>query len=453
MYNAIASYYSNLKKQNRTTIVIKQAFNSLLLKGVSVIVSFLYVPLLLNYLNSEKYGIWLTIVSILNWMTLFDIGLGNGLRNKLTQAIAEKDYKLAKIYVSTTYALLGIIAVILFIVFHLLNQFIPWNNILNSKLISRQELILLTSIVFSLTIFRFFVQLIGVVYLAHQKSSTNDLIFTISSLLSLLCVWIVSNLLPPGNLVLLSLIITLTPVLIYITFSVIAFNTIFKNIRPSFKYVRRSFAKTLFVLSSRFFMMQITALIIYSSANVLVANLFNPQEVIIYNTSFTLFSGTIMMMTICLSPIWSSVTDAYSVGDYDYLKKMLRRLNYLSIILSVGVLGLLSLSNLVYTLWLKNKVIIPFNISAAMAIYAIIFMFQAPYSMYINGMGKLKITVLVTIPSILIYLFGAVYISKYLNSSAGVILAISISSLISLAIQRMQVHNLLQKKATGWWIQ
>ncbi len=451
MYNVIASYYSKLKKEKRATIVIKQAFYSLGLKGVSVVISFLYVPLLLNYLNSEKYGIWLTIVSILNWVTLFDIGLGNGLRNKLTEAIAEKNYQLGKIYVSTTYALLGGISLLLFLVFHVANLFIPWNTVLNTKLISNQELLLLTSIVFSVTILRFFVQLIGVVYLAYQKSSTNDLIVTISSLVSLLCVWQVAKLLPPGNLVLLALIVTLIPVLSYIAFSFISFSTIFKNVRPSLKYVRLSFAKPLFILSSRFFLMQITALIIYSSANVIIANLFNPQAVIVYNIAFTLFSGTIMVMSICLSPVWSSVTDAYAAGDYDFLKKMLKRLNYLSILFTVGVLALLSISNILYIFWLKGKVAIPFHMSLAMAIYAIIFMFQAPYSMYINGMGKLKVTVSLSIFGILIYFFGAYYISKYLNSSAGVILAISLSSLIGLIVQRIQVHKLLNAKATGWW--
>lgn len=451
MYKEISSYYSKLKRENRTTIVIKQAFYSFLLKGVSVVVAFLYVPLLLNYLNSEKYGIWLTIVSILNWVTLFDIGLGNGLRNKLVQAVAEKKYELGKTYVSTTYALLGGISILLLIVFNLMNQYIPWNKVLNSKLISKQELVLLTSIIVSITIFRFFVQLIGVIYLAHQKSSTNDLITTLSSLISLFCVWVVSRVLPSGNLVLLALIITLIPVLTYVTFSAIAFSSEFKKISPSLKFVKLSFAKPLFILSSRFFIMQITALIIYSSANVLVANLFNPQEVIVYNIAFTLFSGTIIVMSICLSPIWSSVTDAYSVGDYVYLKKMIKRLNYLSILFSLGVLLLLLISNIVYTVWLKGKVTIPFNISLAMALYAIIFMFQAPYSMYINGMGKLKVTISLSLFSILIYFFGAVYLSKYLNSSAGVILSISISSLISLTIQRMQVNRLLKNTASGWW--
>lgn len=183
----------------------------------------------------------------------------------------------------------------------------------------------------------------------------------------------------------------------------------------------------------------------------MIANLFNPQAVITYNIAFTLFSGTIMVMSICLSPIWSSVTDAYSVGDYDYLKKMLKRLNYLSILFSVGVIALLFVSDILYTFWLKGKVIIPFHISVAMAIYAIIYMFQAPYSMFINGMGKLKITMSLSLIGILIYFFGAIYISKYLNSSAGVILAISLSSLIGLVVQRIQVNKLIKEKAKGWW--
>lgn len=197
--------------------------------------------------------------------------------------------------------------------------------------------------------------------------------------------------------------------------------------------------------------MQITALIIYSSANIMIANLFNPKEVIIYNIAFTLFSGTIMVMSICLSPVWSSVTDAYSVGDFSFLRKMLKRLNYLSILFSVGVLVLLSISNIFYAYWLKGKVTIPFHISVAMAAYAIIYMFQAPYSMFINGMGKLKVTVSLAIFGILIYFFGAIYISRYLNSSAGVISAIALSSLVGLVVQRIQVHKLLEQKATGWW--
>jgi O-antigen/teichoic acid export membrane protein len=450
--NKVASLYNAVfKEQNRTSVVIRQALYSFLLKGVSVIISFIYVPLLLNYLDNEKYGIWLTLVTVTNWVTLFDIGLGNGLRNKLTEALADKDLQLGRTYISTTYALLGLITLGLLITFNAVNQFIPWNSFLNSKLISPQELLVVTSIAFSGTILRFFFQLIGVIFLAHQQSSMNDLINTVSSLGSLIGVGLVSLFMPPGNLILLSAIITLTPVLVYFTFSVISFKTRFKELQPSISQVRLSYSKPLFLLSSQFFIVQVTALIIYASANILVANLFNPGEVILYNIAFTIFNATIMVMTLCLSPIWSSVTEAYALGDFDYLKKMLRRLNYLSVLFSAGVLLLLAISNPLYHIWLKGKVEIPFTISLAMALYAIIYMFQAPYSAFINGMGKVRLTSLLAVPGIIVYLLGAVFISRYLNSSAGVITGITLSSLIGLVIQRIQVSKLLSDRARGIW--
>jgi len=450
--NKVASLYQAVfKEKNRTSIVVRQALYSFLLKGVSVLVSFIYVPLLLNYLDSEKYGIWLTLVTVTNWVTLFDIGLGHGLRNKLTEALANQDINLGRIYISTTYALLGLITLVFLIVFNLLNPFIPWNSFLNSKLISPHEIFIVTSIAFSATILRFFLQLIGVIFLSHQQSSMNDLMNTISSFASLIAVGLVSFMMPPGNLILLAAIITLTPVFVYLIFSVVAFKTRFKGLSPSFAKVRLSYSKPLFLLSSQFFIVQVTALIVYASANILVVNLFNPSEVIRYNIAYTIFNSSIMVMTLCLSPIWSSVTDAYAVKDFNYLKKMLKRLNYLSMLFSAGVLVLLAISGPLYQIWLKGKVEIPFITSLAMALYAIIFMFQAPYSAFINGMGKIKFTSLLAVPGIAVYLLGAVLISRYLNNSAGVIAGITLSSLISLIIQRIQVNKLLNGRATGIW--
>jgi len=73
------------------------------LKGISIGISLLLVPLTLNYLDKEGYGLWLTLSSIVSWFSLFDIGLGNGFRNKFAEATAVKNDDLAKTYVSTTF--------------------------------------------------------------------------------------------------------------------------------------------------------------------------------------------------------------------------------------------------------------------------------------------------------------------------------------------------------------
>ena len=62
------------------------------LKGASFLVSFLMVPLLLNYLDNEQYGIWLVLSSIVGWVTFFDLGIGNVIRNELGKAWSNKNY-------------------------------------------------------------------------------------------------------------------------------------------------------------------------------------------------------------------------------------------------------------------------------------------------------------------------------------------------------------------------
>src|ERR1035437_1168138 len=90
-----------LNSQKRTKKVSRNILLTFLLKGISVIVSFIYVPLLLNFLNSDRYGMWITITSVLAWFSLFDIGIGNSLKNKLAEAIASKNKKNFVEYLST----------------------------------------------------------------------------------------------------------------------------------------------------------------------------------------------------------------------------------------------------------------------------------------------------------------------------------------------------------------
>jgi O-antigen/teichoic acid export membrane protein len=87
----------------------KNILASLVIRGCSIAISLVLVPLTINYINTSRYGIWLTLSSIVAWLSFFDIGLTQGLRNKFAEAKARGDDALAQIYVSTTYALLAII--------------------------------------------------------------------------------------------------------------------------------------------------------------------------------------------------------------------------------------------------------------------------------------------------------------------------------------------------------
>ena len=110
----------------------KNILASFVIKGFSISISLLMVPLTINYVNPTQYGIWLTLSSIVAWFSFFDVGFGNGLRNRFAEAKALGNLEKARTYVSTTYAVLTMIFSGVWLIFVAGNQFIDWSKVLNA---------------------------------------------------------------------------------------------------------------------------------------------------------------------------------------------------------------------------------------------------------------------------------------------------------------------------------
>ena len=119
------------KGNERSVNVKKNIVLMILIKGCSILLSLLLVPLTLDYVDNECYGVWLALSSMVVWISFFDIGINNGLRNKLTAALAHNDYNLGRKYVSTTYAILFLIFMPLMCLLLLAAPFVDWYSLLN----------------------------------------------------------------------------------------------------------------------------------------------------------------------------------------------------------------------------------------------------------------------------------------------------------------------------------
>ena len=98
-------------------------------KGLSMIISYIYVPVVLFYLGEVKYGVWTTILNVLSWISYFDIGIGNGLRNKLAETLVKKDEKKIehiRQYISSAYIMLALIVFIVIVIGSILSSFVNW---------------------------------------------------------------------------------------------------------------------------------------------------------------------------------------------------------------------------------------------------------------------------------------------------------------------------------------
>lgn len=418
-------------------------------KAADTLIYLLLVPLTLGYLNAYEYGVWLTLNSILGWINSFDIGLGNGLRNKLAEAIARNDNMDAKKYVSTTFFMLIIIALIILIVGSIIINIVNWNDLLNLQYNSINNIKEIIYVSFCFFCLNFVFKFIGNIYQAMQVPSAMYIMNFCAHCLALFVIYILTKTLS-SSLFLIALVYSAAPPLIYLIAYPITFRCIFKNYAPSIKHFDISAVKELFNLSIVFFLLQIAGLILFSLTNLIISNLFGPEEVTPYNIAYRYFSIIPMLINIIFAPIWSATTDAYIKGDIEWITNNNRKMRRLLLIIMVILFIMVIFSPVIYKIWIQNKVEIPFVLSILMAIYNFIIVWSHCYGYFLNGMGKLRVQVINTIT--VAFLFYP--LCKYLGGLyqvPGVLLGMCLVNLSGAILNTIQFHKLTNNTATGLW--
>jgi O-antigen/teichoic acid export membrane protein len=430
----------------------KNIFGGLLVKGLSIAINLLYVPLLIHYLDSERYGIWIALTSFLSWFQFFDIGIGNGLRNKLTQVLVEKDYTTAKSLISTSYVLVLIIFSCVAILYTLIAFYVDWSSFLNVKLINNNELQVLTLIVFTSLCFTFVVQLIQPILFATQKSAISVAFPALSNLIGFIIIFCLSKTnLPP--LMTAGVVLSVVPLLTFIVGSVILFNTTLKHIKPGIQYIQFKHAKHITTLGLKFLFIQIASIILNSSASLILIKLFGPGQVTIYNIVFKYFQVILILNAIVVTPLWSGFTEVLARKDYAWIKNAIKKINKISLFLSIAILLMAGISPWIFDIWIGESVKIPLAITFTMAAYFIQIVFISVYNMFINGSGKIKLAMYFTVFEIVAYILLAYVLSKYVMGVYGVIVASIITKSFTFVLQYIQVNKIIEEKATGIWNQ
>jgi O-antigen/teichoic acid export membrane protein len=436
---------------NRSIKAKKNIIASFGLKGFSILVSFLLVPLTLNYLNATKYGLWLTISSIIGWFGFFDIGLGNGLRNKLAEAFALKDYKLAKTYVSTTYAIISLVIGGVFLLFLFINPFLDWSKLLNTRLEMAGELSRVAMVVFTFFALRFVFNLIGIILTSDQLPAVNNSFGPLGNLIAFVAIYLITKF-THGNLLYISLIYSAAPVLILIIASFYFFNGKYEFIKPDLKAVDFKYFKSLADLGVKFFVLQIACLIIFSTDNVIITQILGPAEVTPYNIAFKYFGIAIMIFTIVLTPFWSAYTEAFTNGDMKWIKASIKRLIMIWLAVVMGVVFLIGISKYFYLMWVGDKVHVPFLLSVFMGLFVIISTWNNIFAYFINGAGKIKLQMYYGIVAMIINIPVSIFFAKNLGmGSAGVILGTCVSLIIGSFLAPIQYLKIINGNAKGIW--
>lgn len=429
----------------------KNIFYSFGIKGVSIASQFVLVPLTLNYLDPTRYGIWLTMASIMGWFSFFDIGVGHGLRNKLAEALAMDKKKKARKLVSTAYALITVIFLALMVIFWVVNPYLNWDTLLNTGGGMGDELRVIMLLVFAFFCLRFILGLIGNILLARQEPALNNLIYPLSNVLSLLVIFILTRT-TSGSLLNVAVVFSALPVVVLFCFSLFFFLGRFRDIAPHPDYVDFRYRSSLLGLGIKYFIIQIAAIILFTTSNYIILQLFGPEQVTEYNVAFKYFSIITMGYGIIISPFWSAITEAYVKKEYSWIRKTMRNLEYIGLaFVGISVL-LLLIADPVYNFWVGEKVQVSYTMSMMICAYVIISVLSTPYVTFINGTSMIRLQLISAIITIIITIPLAIWLATSTAlGPAGVVLATIFTTFPSMILWRIQYHKIINGKAQGIW--
>ena len=180
--NKIKSFFGT---KNNRDIVINIIF-SFFVKGLAIILNIYLIPAYMKYFRNETaLGVWFTVVSIINCVLMFDLGIGNGLRNKLPKAIEDKDKKKQRVLISSAYISIVAISAIFLVILLIVNNFLNWNHLLNvtTSVLSAKTLKISMSILIAGIVLRLVLNLNSSMFFSIQKSAVNNFIGFLSTLL------------------------------------------------------------------------------------------------------------------------------------------------------------------------------------------------------------------------------------------------------------------------------
>ena len=433
----------------RTAAIYRNVALSFLLKGFSALITLLMVPLTLICLGEYQNGVWLTVSSLLVWIDQMDIGLGNGLRNKLAESIAHNDTMQARQSVSSTMAMLTCITLPLTLLLVLLVVSTDIYAFFNADqaVISDLRAALLAAVV--LVCITFVLKIVGNVYMGLQQPATSNLILVSGQALALLATWM---LMKNGQATFFNIVIanTAAPLAAFLVAFVITFCIVHPELRPSLRFVNMRAAMNLGNLGIKFFWLQIAGIIQFMTANILISNFFTPQMVTPYQIAYRYMSLIIVVFTVICMPFWNATTDAYARGDMEWIRRANRKMSLMSLFIALLMVVMVLVSPWVYDIWIKEACHVPFGMTVMMALYIFLLVLSMRYSYFLNGIGALRLQLCMTVFTV-IFIPLAWIVCRMTHDILWFMAVMCLCIAPSILVNMIQFNKILNGTAKGIW--
>lgn len=435
--------------QSRSHNYLRQVKGSTVFKGLAVACSFFSIPLMIHYLGQEQFGVWSTLLSVVTWITFFDLGLGNGLRNKLAESLAKNQIDEAQNYVSSAYSLIGIISLVSFLIMAFASFVIPWQKVFNTHLLSAEKLSYSVLIISFFIALNFSVSLINSVLNAVQRTSVVVMGQFLFNALSLIFVYVLTKT-TDASLLYLATVYGISMV----GANVLLSGWFYKSnpsLMPKFS-LDFSHIRPLLTLGLKFFAIQIAVLVIYATSKILITQLCGPEFVTQYEVVFKLFSIITLVYGLVSTPLWSTYTDAYHQKDIDWIKRTLRKQMAIFGVILLTVSILIVVSKPLILLWVGSDVKVSTMLVLSMGVFILVSTWTNIFASFLNGVGKIRLSLIVSVAAMFLNIPAGILLARYTSLGASaVVIGTVIALLPGVFLGPYQTYRILTLKDSGIW--
>lgn len=363
---------------------------AVLARSVSIATALITVPLTLEYLGTERYGMWMTMSSVVAMIAFTDLGIGNGLLNAISSAYGKDDFSEIKEYVSSGMFALGGIALAILAIFGALYYVVPWYEVFNVKTLqAKQEAGPALAVFVACFAIAIPFNVVQRVQMGLQKGFLANLWLGFSSIFALGCV--VLAVWMRAGLPWLVLAYAGSPLVASLLNGIVYFGWQERQSAPAFSSITLRAMKRIANIGISFFVIQIAGVIVFASDNIVIAQVLGAHFVAGYAVPQRLFSIVPGLLSMALVPLWPAYSEAISRGDHGWAWRTLKR----TLILAMGSAALASIvlvfgGKWLIALWVGPAIATSMWLLLGLGIWQVVQAGGIAVNMYLNAANVMR---------------------------------------------------------------
>lgn len=401
--------------KERKRRVVQSAAAAAAAKLVTVATGLISVPLTLNYLGPERYGMWMTMSSLVAMLAFADFGMGNGVLALVAKAHGEDDRHRIRAGVSSAFAALTVVAATILLGLLLVYPVISWARLFN---VTSPQAQAEAGPAFAVFVGAFALaiplSIVQRVQMGLQRGFIASLWQCLGSVLALIGVLMGVQL--HASLPWLVAALTGFPLLASMLNSASFFVRSRRDIAPSPRHVSRALLRAIAKTGLLYFTLQLVAAVTYTSDSLVITQMLGAAAVAPFAVTERMFALISMFVGLALTPLWPAYAEALARGDVAWVRSTLLRSLVLSVCCAaVMACVLVTFGKAIVLAWAGGSVQPTSLLLASFGVWKLIECVGMALAMFLNGANIVRFQITVALTTAVVAIAGKILLTPVIG--------------------------------------